>query len=479
MSAAVLILSVSRPKRCLALPQFPRYPHGKIFAFPSWGFSMSVLFVRRAQLHVSRHLLFALLTAACCCQCTFVQASDWRVPFAGNAFCTSPGPESNQLENSGLRLQSAEDIWSVYIHVDRAALLQLSLDAAADKSATLQVDSDGTKLECGLDPATPGPYALGQIQADGSGYMRLNFRGVSKTGKSYGLLKNLLISSTTPELSIDFVRDNKGGMFHWGRRGPSVHLNWDVPGDVTAEYAYSELLVPEGEDQQGSFFMANGFGEGYFGMQVNTATERRILFSVWSPFDTNNPKAIPEDQRVLTAAKGDGVYIGEFGNEGAGGQSYLVYPWKAGVTCRFLTRVQPAANNFTVYTSWFSDSADDQWRLIASFRRPQTQTSLKRFHSFLENFNPATGHLSRRVQYSNVRVRDTAGVWHPCNSARFSTDATGSQRQRLDFDGGTEGDHFFLKNCGFFRSSSRPGTRFEIGPSVTVSPPPALPEQPL
>lgn len=440
---------------------------------------MPVLSVRRAYLPISRHVLCVLLTAAWCCQCTFVQGTDWRVPFGGNAYCTSPGPESSQLSGSGLRLQSVEDVWSVYIHVDRAAQLQLSLDAATDKSATLQVDSSGTTLECALDPASSGPFTIGQIQANGPGYLQLNFRGLSRTGTSFGLLKNLLISSTTPELSIDFVRDNRGSMFHWGRRGPSVHLSWGVPGDVTAEYAYSELLVPEGEDQQGSFFMANGFSEGYFGMQVNSATERRILFSVWSPFKTDNPKEIPEEQRVLTAAKGDGVHIGEFGNEGAGGQSYLVYPWKAGVTCRFLTRVQPAENNYTVYTSWFSDSEDGQWRLIASFRRPQTQTSLKRFHSFLENFNPATGHISRRVLFSNVQIRDTAGVWHACNSARFSTDATGSQRQRLDFAGGIDGNHFFLQNCGFFRSSVRPGTRFESDPAVTVSPPPALPQQPL
>ena len=30
--------------------------------------------------------------------------------------------------------------------------------------------------------------------------------------------------------------------------------------------------------------MANGFGEGYFGIQVNGPNERRVLFSVWSPF---------------------------------------------------------------------------------------------------------------------------------------------------------------------------------------------------
>jgi hypothetical protein len=36
------------------------------------------------------------------------------------------------------------------------------------------------------------------------------------------------------------------------------------------EWFYSELTVPEGSDVIGSYFMANGFSEGYFGIQVFT-----------------------------------------------------------------------------------------------------------------------------------------------------------------------------------------------------------------
>ncbi|MFM8725266.1 MAG: DUF3472 domain-containing protein, partial [Planctomycetaceae bacterium] len=153
--------------------------------------------------------------------------------------------------------------------------------------------------------------------------------------------------SDTADLKLDFVRDNQGNMFYWGRRGPSVHLGYTVPRDLPLEYACTELTVPEGQDTIGSYFMANGFSEGYFGMQVNSASERRILFSVWSPFQTDDPKSIPAEQRIVTLASGPDVHIGEFGNEGSGGQSYLVHPWKAGTVCRFLTRVQPDAGSNT------------------------------------------------------------------------------------------------------------------------------------
>src|SRR5690606_40657805 len=107
--------------------------------------------------------------------------------------------------------------------------------------------------------------------------------------------------------SAKYVADNEGNYFYWGRRGPSVHLSYTTPADKDIEYCYNEITVPEGEDVVGSYYMANGFGEGYFGIQVNSATERRILFSVWSPFHTDNPKEIPDDEKILLTAKGADV----------------------------------------------------------------------------------------------------------------------------------------------------------------------------
>lgn len=100
--------------------------------------------------------------------------------------------------------------------------------------------------------------------------------------------------------------------------------------------------------------MANGFSQGYFGIQVNSATERRILFSVWSGFDTNIPGEVPEAYRVELQSSGPGVITGAFGGEGSGGQSYLVFDWKANTTYGFLTRAQPNSGNSTSFTAWFN-----------------------------------------------------------------------------------------------------------------------------
>jgi hypothetical protein len=394
---------------------------------------------------------------------TSTQAADWTVPLAGNTFRTAPEPGGNGVRRSGeLTWSDSNDVFSVYFHVDRPAELHLKMTASArGGSSRVQVRVGSQTFNTVIDGDKPSTHDIGSVKAAKAGYLRVDFQGVERSGDIYAAIRELLISSDTEGLRADFVRNNDGGMFYWGRRGPSVHLSYQVPRGIDLRYAYSEITVPEGQDPIGTFYMANGFGQGYFGMQVNGPQERRVLFSVWSPYKTDNPKDIPKDQRIVALARGPKVHIGEFGNEGSGGQSYLVYPWKAGRTYRFLTRVVPDGQGNTVYTSWFGDKQAGEWRLIASFRRPKTDTHLRGFHSFLESFSPAYGHIGRRAFYANTWVRDVDGNWHECTRARFSVDATGGGRHRLDFTGGSKDKRFFLRNCGFFDETGRPGESFD------------------
>jgi len=214
--------------------------------------------------------------------------------------------------------------------------------------------------------------------------------------------------------------------------------------------------------------MANGFAEGYFGIQVNSLTERRILFSVWSPYKTDNPQSIPEEYKITMLKKGNNVHTGEFGNEGAGGQSYLVYPWKAGVTYKFLLRGQPQPDNSTIYTAYFFAPEENKWMLIASFKRPKTNTYLKNLHSFLENFIPETGDQTRMAIYGNQWVRDASGKWTAISSAKFTADQTARKRFRLDYEGGEKGNTFYLKNCGFFSPGTIIDSQFNINQPSTA-----------
>ena len=378
---------------------------------------------------------------------------------AGNTFRTAPTPGGNGGQRNGtVAWSDPETVLSVFFRVDREAEVDLALNAASrSEKSVITARVAGQTFETVIDSTEQSARTIGRIAVKDAGYVRVDLQGAKRTGDVYAEIKDLLISSDTDGLKVEFVRNNDGGMFYWGRRGPSVHLGYQVPRNVDLRYAYSEITVPKGQDPIGTFYMANGFGQGYFGMQVNGPEERRVLFSIWSPFKTDNPRDIPEDQRIVALARGPKVHIGEFGNEGSGGQSYFKYPWKAGKTYRFLTRVVPDGKGSTVYTSWFGDKAADEWILIASFRRPKTDTHLRGFHSFLESFAPSHGHIGRRAFYGNVWVRDVDDNWHECTTARFTVDPTGGNRHRLDFTGGKDGNRFFLRNCGFFNETGTAG----------------------
>lgn len=81
--------------------------------------------------------------------------------------------------------------------------------------------------------------------------------------------------------------------------------------------------------------------------------------------------------------------------------------------------------------------------LIASFKRPKTNTYLKNLHSFLENFITETGDKTRMAIYGNPWVRDTNGVWTAISSAKFTADQTARKQFRLDYAGGVKGNSFF------------------------------------
>ena len=65
------------------------------------------------------------------------------------------------------------------------------------------------------------------------------------------------------------------------RNAASVHLRYPLADSVKAISFYNEITIPPGADIVHSYYMACGFARGYFGIQVNSPTERRVIFSVW------------------------------------------------------------------------------------------------------------------------------------------------------------------------------------------------------
>jgi len=391
------------------------------------------------------------------------KASDTLItlPAGGNSWRVSNDTSGGTVTNDGIvGWTKSTTKFVFYFRVQRTGNFKLWLNLKADGNSKIAVSALKNTKQVSVAGSDFKDFYMGEWAAKDTGYIAVTLSGIAKTGKQFADVSSMKLSGMAITAKTAYVPNNEGSYFHWGRRGPSVHLAYDAP-KINAEWFYNEVTVPVGNDVIGSYFMADGFNVGYFGMQVNSPTERHILFSVWSPFSTDDPKAIPDSQKIAMLKKGTNVHTGEFGNEGSGGQSYMLYNWKAGNTYRFLIHAKPGDRNHTAFTAWFFAPELGKWQLLASFNRPQTHAYLVGLHSFLENFEPEEGTVTRQVKFSNGWVADDKGQWTEVTKAKFTNDATAQKGYRMDYAGGVDGVSFFLKNCGFFNNYTKRGVILE------------------
>ena len=408
--------------------------------------------------------LFLLLTSSCKAQViekNEVEKATFSVPVAGNSFEIGFQQGKNAVQKNSVLLSPSSKKVSTYFKLENAGQLTVKVSAklVGNAPATVDIAFGKDKSKIKISSTDFQTVEIGKFKVTEKGYKSIDF--ISSTGNVE--IEAITLQGTATNNGVVYCRDQDN--FYWTRRGPSCHLGYGPQGENTTYY-YNEVLVPEGQDVNGSYFMANGFSEGYFGIQVNSATERRVLFSVWSPFHTDDPNAIPEEEKIKLLKKGKDVYTGEFGNEGSGGQSFLRYNWKAGVTYKFLLKGQPDGQGNTDYTAWFFAPEKNTWELIASFKRPKTNTYLKGFHSFLENFNPNQGYFTRQVEFKNQWTYN--GQWNKVAQARLTVDNTYRQGNRVDATGGTTSNGYFLKMGGFFNEIEQPNSIFKFENTQTA-----------
>ena len=364
--------------------------------------------------------------------------SSLDVPLGGNGFITTLA-SSEIIDSTGLHnWTSSSTVTSVYFRIGVTGTLTVALKGivAPSGSSTIKVTVNGTAFTKTVTGNTYQTWAIGTINVTTAGYIKVTIQGVSKTGSYYGDVSDLIISGTAVASGVQYANDPTN--FYWSRRGPSVHLGYTAP--ANSQWFYNEVTVPTGQDPIGTYSMVDGFTEGYFGMQVKSATERWILFSVWNP--TNGT--------TVFTRKGTNVVAQNFSGEGSGGQAYLVYNWKAGNTYKFLTEAYPDGSGNTVYSGWFYAPELGAWTFIATWSRPNTSTYLTGCYSFLENFVDTNGYLGRQAQYGNQWVCSSSGSGTELTSAYYDGDATVNNQQRMDYAGGLKSGQFYLQNGGFF-----------------------------
>lgn len=314
----------------------------------------------------------------------------------------------------------------------------ITLKAAAP--VKLKVELEG-KTEVVEVPVTDGLVTLpaGVFNVAKPGY---HFVKISAADRAGTQLPDITALVLTGEAS----RGAKANTSQY-KSAPATHLSYPFPKDTLVEWFYNEISVPADAQPLHAYYMVNGWSGGYFGIQINSAVERRVLFSVWSAFSTDNPKDIPEEYRVKLIKKGEGVTVNDFGNEGSGGQSYWRFDWKPETTYKLLLQGKPSGDH-TVYTAWFFDPAASKWKFIASWDKPKAGKYLSGLYSFVENFG-SNGDDLFKARYGNQWVRTAGGHWIELTQARFSTTADVVKHPRFDVGAGVEKGVFYMFSGGF------------------------------
>ena len=301
---------------------------------------------------------------------------------------------------------------------------------------------------------------FGEVQIPHTGYWRFALRGTRKSGMTFGAPVALTISGAA-------AQEAKVNRSKW-RSPASVHLGYPLPPDFKAIAAYAEVTATA--DPIHTYYCALGFRRGYFGMQINSAKERRIIFSVW---DSGNEAVarskVAAEDRVQLLAKGDGVYTDSFGNEGTGGHSHLVYSWKTNQPQKFMVTAKPDGTH-TIYSGYFFFPETKRWGLIASYRAPRDGAYLSGLYSFSEVFGADYGQQSRRAEFSRQWAQSAGGAWTELLTARFTHTARNEPLVRPDWGGGVLGDRFYLANGGFRPERLTYGDILTRAPSKEGSP---------
>jgi hypothetical protein len=332
--------------------------------------------------------------------------------------------------------------------IDASVELRLASNAVSKLRLTVAGQSRETEVQGAGTNAVLARF--GRFEIREPGYHRFALESLNETGQPFGDLAALVLDGVTT--------NNTHFNYKPRRNAASVHLSYPVPKGTNVAAFYCEMTGIE--EPVATYYMACGWHRGYFGMQVNSKTERRIIFSVWdSGNEAVSRSKVADSNRVTLVSKGEGVYSGDFGNEGTGGHSHLKYLWKTGERQKFIVTAQPTNGTFTIFSGYWFHPERKEWMLISSWKAPKDGGWLRGLYSFSEDFGGSRGHLPRKALYGNQWIRTDQGDWHEITTASFSHDPTG-RADRLDRFMGVENGQFFLHHGGFVNGFTQYGEKF-------------------
>jgi hypothetical protein len=396
--------------------------------------------------------LFALLLALTGCSTVQVQT---RLRIPAHTAYIDPDPNGARVSASGVtRWTDPQQKVLWFGEIKTAAMVRAAIELRPLTNGTtkLRLTVAGHSREAKVRAAGTNWVTadFGAFEIKQPGYQRFELESLNPAGTSAGEINALVVNGvTTNDTHFNYKTR---------RNAASVHLTYANPKGTNIAAFYCEMTGVE--DPVATYYMACGWHRGYFGMQVNSKTERRIIFSVWdSGNEAVSRNKVADSNRVTLVAKSAGVNSGDFGNEGTGGHSHLKYNWKTGEQQRFIVTAQPTNNTFTIFSGYWFHPEIKEWMLISSWRAPKDGGWLRGLYSFSENFGGSNGHLVRKALYGNQWLLTDKGEWLEVTIAGFSHDSTGKS-DRFDRFMGVENGQFFLSHGGFINGFTKYGEKF-------------------
>ncbi len=393
------------------------------------------------------------------CFFSFVQSQTFLIP--GNTGYAVPAEAyRDNLFSSENGLQNwinTKQQVNYFFHISNPGILTIKINAKnAFSGSIVNLSIIGKDFKIAIPKSST--YKLlnaGSVFIKDTGFYQISISGTKQTNNTIADIQSIKLAGTAAK----GIHANQKPR----RNAASVHLKYPLEDSIKATTFYNEITVPIGADIVHSYYMACGFSRGYFGIQVNSESERRIIFSVWDAGkEAVDRSKVADSNKVQLLAKGDNVFADGFGNEGTGGHSHLVYNWKAGEKYQLMVTALPdSTSSSTIYTGYFLMPELQKWKLIASFKAPHDGETLRKLYSFNENFVGLNGQLERKAFFGNQWIQQENGRWMELTKANFSYDATGRARDRIDYGGGVENGQFYLRNGGFKESNAQPGDLFE------------------
>ena len=170
-----------------------------------------------------------------------------------------------------------------------------------------------------------------------------------------------------------------------GVNAQAQHLWWNLDGQKGATCLYGEITVLATAPHIyycGANWHPGEPAGGYCGIQHNSQTELRTIFSIW---DTS-----PELHPAITAADPRTIF-NRFGGEGEGGHTHMLWPWNLNETFQFFVEKKPGNGDTTDARYFVYNRIQKRWLHSATITNPNggkasVATIDGGINSFLENF---------------------------------------------------------------------------------------------